>query len=94
MRKIILCTFAFVSIVICANKSFAQNDYYYYNNQKILLEKILNKKYLVYENIQDTNELKQKLNLPDAKVFKCNNTNVMGSIVPYKGQAKPEKNLH
>lgn len=79
------------SLILANAVLFAQNDYYWYKNQKVFLEKIPNKKYLVIEGIKDGAELKQKLNFPNAKVHKFDNTSVFASIKPYKQNTKNEK---
>ncbi|MBW8051285.1 MAG: S8 family serine peptidase [Cytophagales bacterium] len=87
MKKLLI----LFSLIIANMALLAQNDYYWYKNQKVFLEKIPTKKYLTLEDIEDSIVLKQKLNIPDLKVHKFNNINVFSSIKAYKGNVKSEK---
>jgi len=85
-------TLIFLLIIAIANvKYFAQTDYYWYKNQKVFLERISNKKYLIVENIEDSTVLRQNLNILGVKVRKFDNTNVFSSIKAYNQNIKNEK---
>ena len=87
MKKLLI----LFSLIIANTALLAQNDYYWYKNQKVFLKKISTKKYLTVENIEDTIVLKQKLNIPDVKVHKFSNTKIFSSIKAYKQNVKNEK---
>lgn len=80
-----------ISITLSPNKLFTQIDYYWNNNQKVYLERIPNKKYLITENISDTTQLKLRIQLVGTKVKEFGNTNVLPSIKCFKGQVRNEK---
>lgn len=71
--------------------SWAQTpDYYWYKNEKVYLEKVSDKKFILVDDIKDANDLKQKLNLPNVKVDRMDNTNVNATINGY-ASTKAEK---
>ncbi|MGI8893422.1 MAG: S8 family serine peptidase [Bacteroidia bacterium] len=74
-------------LVIANIMLFAQSDYYWNNNQKVFLEKVPNKKYVVTHNVSDGNDLKQKINIPLAQVNKFAETNVYSGLNVYSGNA-------
>ena len=86
MKKLLILLF----LLILNISLFAQNDYYWQENQKIFLEKIPDKKYVVIKNVSNGNDLKQKLNLPNATVHKFEETNVYIGHNPYNINAKPK----
>lgn len=91
-KKFLTRIFAIVAMVICtANFSFSQNDYYWYKGEKVFLQKLPDKKYFLVEDVNDENSLKQKINLPSAKVHRFDKTNVFAGINPYKGKIASEK---
>ncbi|MBA3899848.1 MAG: T9SS type A sorting domain-containing protein [Bacteroidetes bacterium] len=81
LKKILI----LILLAITCNVSVAQTYYYWYKNQKIELEKITNLKYLVVENISDTEELKLKLDIPLAHGSEIQSFNVFFGLNPYQG---------
>ena len=61
-----------ILLIIFSKSIFSQTDYYWYKNKRIYLEKNLHKRFIVFENISDSNELKQIINIPDLQIKSIN----------------------
>lgn len=88
MRKYCMLILIHVTLI---NILSAQSDYYWYRNQKIYLEEILTKKYVLLESVMDSVDLKRKLHSPKTKVHRFDKTQVMSNLQSYKGDSKTEK---
>ncbi|MDD3721997.1 MAG: S8 family serine peptidase, partial [Lutibacter sp.] len=78
MKKIILA----IVFVISSITMFAQNNYYWYKGQKIFLEEIQTKKFIMFNSFENISALKSSLNIKDLSVEKYNNMNVYSSLNP------------
>lgn len=70
----------------------AQTDYYWYKGEKVFLTKIPGKKFIIYQNIQDTSGLKKITELPDAIIIGHGIFKTSKSIVTYKGKKNESQN--
>ena len=61
----------------------AQNDYYWYKGNKIPLIKNSNKKFILFEDVRDSTELKNVLNNSGIKILKYGKSDLANSLVPY-----------
>ncbi len=81
-------------LILCLTNTYLfaqQKDYYWYKNQKLFLEKIPNKKYVLLNNVSDAEQLKQKLNLSKMKVARFEIANVYSGINAFKGKRQDEQ---
>ncbi|VBB45754.1 putative Subtilisin [uncultured Paludibacter sp.] len=80
MKRIILMTFI---TIVNSFMIFGQNDYYWYKNQKIFVEKLVTKHFIVLDNSLDSTSL--KVSLPTStKIKKWSITKNDAGILPYK----------
>lgn len=79
MKRIIL-------LVLLVNSFglFAQTDYYWYRGQKVFLERLTTKKFLLFDTFEDSVSLKSTLKIRNMKVRKFNKTNDFSSLKIYK----------
>lgn len=86
--KSILILFVFV---ILSLELQAQKDYYWYQGQKVSLEKIPRKKYLLLESITDSLELKNTLHASNIRVSKFDKTHILPNLHLYGKTLKKER---
>ena len=78
MRKLII---VFISVLVNLAVNAQQTDFFWNNNAKINLEKITSRKYITIDNsINDTNTLKQLLNLPNLSVVGFSNLTLFNGL--------------
>lgn len=80
MKKLLL----LISFFLIYFTAIGQNDYYWYKGQKIVLEKIRNKKFIMFNSFESINELSNSLNISNLSVENFNKMNTYPSLNPYK----------
>lgn len=85
--------FLILIFVTFSNVTFSQNDYYWYKNEKIYLKRNPNKKMILVENISNSTELKNILNISGLKVIKFHSINKGSNIETYN-ETRENKNIN
>lgn len=78
--------FTLILVFTLSLTAFSQKDYYWYRGQKIPLTENSNKKYVLLENISDSNEFKGKISNKSIKVEKFKRDRVMLGYDPVVAQ--------
>lgn len=80
MKKIILLALLAYSCSLCA-----QTDYYWYKGQKVYLEKLNTKKFVVFDTYNDSISLKEALHLNNSSIIKFEkNNNISSNLNEYE----------
>lgn len=80
MKKIIV----LFAIILISIGLYAQNDYYWYKGQKVILEKLPTKMFLLFDSFEDSVSLKNNLKIGGVKVVKFNITHDYSSLETHK----------
>jgi len=79
MKRIILLILLVYSIGLNA-----QTDYYWYKGQKVFLERLNTKKFIVFDTFDDSTSLKEALNISNVKIKKFEKSNISTNLKEYK----------
>lgn len=80
MKKVILLALLAYSCSLCA-----QTDYYWYKGQKVYLEKLNTKKFVVFDTYNDSISLKEALHLNNSSIIKFEkNNNISSNLNEYE----------
>lgn len=85
LYAILFLLFSFLSL-------HAQNDYYWYKGNKVPLEKNSKKKFILFEDVRDSTELKKVLDNSNIKILKYGKSDLANNLVPYNQKEIKIKN--
>lgn len=63
---------------------YGQSNYYWYDGQKIFLEELNTKRFILFNPTENISNLKASLNIDNLNVEKSSKMNVFSSLAPYK----------
>lgn len=87
MRKILI----LLAIIISSVGLNAQTDYYWYKGQKVFLEVQPNKKYILFESVENNTSMSQVLGVENSSIKKMGSAAISKSIKSYKQSVQKDR---